>query len=149
MKRIHHAVLVATLLAVGGCATLPSQPDFSGQRRFDDARRKAESTVIWYIDNSNWNTFRITALLDGTTEFPLVVVEGNSHVTRVQRLDWTVMRLVYFRLVNTVTGETHITEPYSIGPGQKVLMDIKPSVRLTTVFPLNFSAADLARLEKS
>ncbi len=136
------------VLFTGACASARPAADFSGQGRYDRARQTAETSIVWNIRNDNWNAFRVMAVLEGTTTVPLGVVEGHSSMKKLERSIWTIGRTVCFELVNTVTGETHVTEAYTIAPGQRVVMHIQPSVRLTTVFPHNLSAAEVAEIRK-
>lgn len=134
------------LLSVTACASTGSPADFSGQARAERARNTAEASLIWNITSQNWNAYRVTALLDGSTPFPIGTVDGFGRLKRTQNVPWTTMRVLSLRLTNTVTGVEYLTEPYHVGPGQKVVITIQPSLSLTTVFPLNFSEADLRSL---
>lgn len=135
------------VLFTGACAS--ARPaDFSGQGRHDRLRRTAETSIVWNIDNDNWNAYRVTAVVQGTTRLPLGVVDGHTSMRKLERSIWAVGRTVHFELLNTVTGETHRTEPYVIAPGQRVVMHILPSVRLTTVFPRELSARDIAEIRR-
>lgn len=148
MKTALRRATLGLVLFTGACASARPAPDFSGQGHFDRLRRTAETSIVWSIRNDNWNAFRVTAVLEGSTRLPLGVVDGHTSMRKLERSVWAVGRVVCFHLTNTVTGETHVTEGYVVSPGQRVIMHIQPSVRLTTVFPHNLSASEVAEIRK-
>ena len=148
MKNALRRATLGLVLFTGACASARPVADFDGQARHDRLLRDAESSIVWSIRNDNWNAFRVTAVIEGTTSLPLGVVEGHGSLRKLERSLWAIGRPVHFELTNTVTGERYLTEVYMIAPGQRVVMHIQPSVRLTTVFPRTLSAAEVAEIRR-
>jgi hypothetical protein len=148
MKTALRRATLGLVLFTGACANARPVPDFNGQRRHDRLRRTAETSIVWSIRNDNWNAFRVTAVVDGTTRLPLGTIEGHASTKKLERSMWAVGRTVQFELLNAVTGERHVTDAYLIAPGQRVVMHIQHSVRLTTVFPRALSASEVAEIAK-
>ena len=147
MKTALRRATLGLVVLTGACAS--ARPaDFNGQGRHERLQRTAETSIVWSITNDNWNAYRVAAVVEGTTVLPLGVVDGHASMRKLERSIWAVGRNVHFELVNTVTGETHRTEAYIIAPGQRVVMHILPSVRLTTVFPRALSARDVAEIRR-